>query len=125
VPQKLDGIPGVRKVTAEKADKGWQAYSLRIESNTDVRDDIQALATAERWKIRELHRQLPSLEDVFIELAASDAPSPVSGSFAVAKRLALPNNRRLSFNTHDDTHSWALNGNRNGVNSPPIKKARS
>lgn len=75
VPQKLDGIPGVRKVTAEKADKGWQAYSLRIESNTDVRDDIQALATAEQWKIRELHRQLPSLEDVFIELAASDAPS--------------------------------------------------
>jgi len=74
-PQKLDAIPGVRKVIAEKADKGWQAYSLRIESNTDVRDDIQALATAEQWKIRELHRQLPSLEDVFIELAASDAPS--------------------------------------------------
>jgi ABC-2 type transport system ATP-binding protein len=73
--QKLDAIPGVRKVIAEKADKGWQAYSLRIESNTDVRDDIQALATAEQWKIRELHRQLPSLEDVFIELAASDAPS--------------------------------------------------
>lgn len=75
VPQKLDGIPGVRKVTAEKADKGWQAYSLRIESNTDVRDAIQDLATAEQWKIRELHRQLPSLEDVFIELAASDAPA--------------------------------------------------
>lgn len=74
VPQKLDGIPGVRKVLAEKAEKGWQAYSLRIESQTDVREAIQELATAEQWKIRELHRQLPSLEDVFIELAASDAP---------------------------------------------------
>ena len=75
VAQKLDAIPGVRKVIAEKTDKGWQAYSLRIESNTDVRAAIQELATAEQWKIRELHRQLPSLEDVFIELAASDAPS--------------------------------------------------
>ncbi|MFZ4767162.1 MAG: ATP-binding cassette domain-containing protein [Roseimicrobium sp.] len=73
-PQKLDAIPGVRKVLAEKAEKGWQAYSLRIESQTDVREAIQDLATTEQWKIRELHRQLPSLEDVFIELAASDAP---------------------------------------------------
>jgi hypothetical protein len=28
----------------------------------------------EKWIIRELHRKLPTLEDVFIELAASDAP---------------------------------------------------
>lgn len=75
VAQKLDAIQGVRKVLAEKAEKGWQAYSLRIESHTDVREAIQELATAEQWKIRELHRQLPSLEDVFIELAASDAPA--------------------------------------------------
>ena len=28
----------------------------------------------EKWRVRELHQQLPSLEDVFVELAASDAP---------------------------------------------------
>ena len=28
----------------------------------------------EQWRIRELHRKLPTLEDVFIELAAGDAP---------------------------------------------------
>lgn len=72
--QKLDAINGVRKVLREKADEGWQAFSLRIESNTDVREEIQELATKEKWCIRELHRQLPSLEDVFIELAASDPP---------------------------------------------------
>lgn len=74
VSRKLDALAGVRKVIAEKTDKEWQAYTLRIESNTDVRDAIQELAMKEQWKIRELHRQLPTLEDVFIELAAGDAP---------------------------------------------------
>lgn len=72
--EKLDAIPGVRKVIPERTDRGWKAYSLRIESHTDVRESILELATLQGWKIRELHRQLPSLEDVFIELAASDAP---------------------------------------------------
>lgn len=71
----LDDLPGVRKVVSEKADGPWQAYSLRIESNTDVREAIQDLALKEKWRIRELHRKLPTLEDVFIELAASDAPA--------------------------------------------------
>jgi len=72
--KKLDALPGVRKVVTEKTDKDWQAYTLRIESNTDVREIIQELAMKEQWKVRELHRQLPTLEDVFIELAAGDAP---------------------------------------------------
>ncbi|MDB6075367.1 MAG: type transport system ATP-binding protein [Verrucomicrobiaceae bacterium] len=75
VAKHLDEIPGVRKVVAEKADGPWQAFSLRIESNTDVREAIQELAMKEQWRIRELHRKLPTLEDVFIELAAGDAPA--------------------------------------------------
>jgi ABC-2 type transport system ATP-binding protein len=72
--KKLDALNGVRKVVTEKTDKDWQAYTLRIESNTDIREAVQELAMKEQWKIRELHRQLPTLEDVFIELAAGDAP---------------------------------------------------
>ncbi len=72
--RKLDTVAGVRKVVTEKADGLWQAFSLRIESNTDVREAIQELAMKEQWRIRELHRRLPTLEDVFIELAAGDAP---------------------------------------------------
>lgn len=75
IGKQLDDLPGVRKVVAEKADGPWQAFSLRIESNTDVREAIQELAMKEQWRIRELHRKLPTLEDVFIELAAGDAPA--------------------------------------------------
>lgn len=69
----LGGLNGVRKVIEEKAEGPWQHFSLRVEAGYDVREGIVDLATAHHWKIRELHRQLPSLEDVFVEFAASDA----------------------------------------------------
>ena len=74
ISKKLDTITGVRKVVIDKADGPWLAFSLRIESNTDVREAIQEMAMKEKWSLRELHRKLPTLEDVFIELAAGDAP---------------------------------------------------
>ncbi|MDZ4287639.1 MAG: ATP-binding cassette domain-containing protein [Prosthecobacter sp.] len=72
VAAKLEAVAGVRKATEEEADSGWRRISLRVEARHDVREAVTDLATAEGWKIRELHRQLPSLEDVFVELAASD-----------------------------------------------------
>ena len=68
----LEELPGVRKVIPSKTDKGWRAYAIRVESQTDVREAILDLTTAKGWRIRELHRQLPTLEDVFVELAAGD-----------------------------------------------------
>ncbi len=75
--KKFGAMAGVRKVVSEKGDGLWQAFTLRIESNTDVREALQELAMKEQWRIRELHRKLPTLEDVFIELAAGDAPPRV------------------------------------------------
>ena len=72
ISEKLEALPGVRKVIVEKPDNGWQCYSLRVESQSDIREAILEIATASHWKIRELHRQLPTLEDVFVELAASE-----------------------------------------------------
>ena len=72
ISEKLEALPGVRKVIVEKPDGPWQCYSLRVESQNDIREAILDIATASRWKIRELHRQLPTLEDVFVELAASE-----------------------------------------------------
>jgi ABC-2 type transport system ATP-binding protein len=75
----LEALPGVRKVIPGKSDDGWRAYALRVESQTDVREAVLDLVTARGWKLRELHRQLPSLEDVFVELAAADAGTrPIS-----------------------------------------------
>ncbi len=71
--EAFEALLGVRKVIPGKSDSGWRAYALRVESQTDVREAVIDLATARGWRLRELHRQLPSLEDVFVELAAADA----------------------------------------------------
>jgi ABC-2 type transport system ATP-binding protein len=72
VATRLEAIPGIRKVTEEEPENGWRRLSLRVEARHDVREAVTDLATAQGWRIRELHRQLPSLEDVFVELAASE-----------------------------------------------------
>jgi ABC-2 type transport system ATP-binding protein len=68
----LDALPGVRKATLDTELDGWRFISLRVEAKHDVREALVDLALRQKWKIRELHRQLPSLEDVFVELAASE-----------------------------------------------------
>ena len=79
VTAKFEALSGVRKAVEEDAQNDWRRLSLRVEARHDVREAVIDLATAEGWKIRELHRQLPSLEDVFVELAAAD-PAKAGGS---------------------------------------------
>lgn len=73
VVEALESLPGVRKVIPGRVEQGWRTFALRVESQTDAREAVLALVTARGWRLRELHRQLPSLEDVFVELAAADA----------------------------------------------------
>jgi len=69
---KLEKIKGVRKCNEEAANGGaWRHLVLRVEPGFDVREEVQALAATEGWKVRELHRELPTLEDVFVELAST------------------------------------------------------
>ncbi len=75
VIEQLEKLPGVRKASEEKPDGEWRSVSVRVESQNDIRESILDLAAKEKWRIRELHQQLPSLEDVFVEMAAADAPA--------------------------------------------------
>ncbi len=70
--EELSKITGVRKTTEEKADGTWKRFTLRVEARADIRAAIFDLALQNKWQIRELHRELPSLEDVFVELTSSD-----------------------------------------------------
>jgi ABC-2 type transport system ATP-binding protein len=70
---KLGTLEGVKKVVREKGTDGWQTFTLRMENNADAREAVCAMAIKESWRLREVHRQLPTLEDVFVEFAAGDA----------------------------------------------------
>lgn len=75
----LAALPGVRKVVEEAPlVQPWRRFTLRIEPGHDVRDAVLELAMKQNWRIREMHRQLPTLEDVFVEFAMnSGAPSDI------------------------------------------------
>ena len=68
---ELKKISGVRDVTTE-VDDDWKIFSLRVESGTDVREEIFRLATARHWAVRELSQRRATLEDVFFEITHSD-----------------------------------------------------
>jgi ABC-2 type transport system ATP-binding protein len=67
----LGKITGVREVTADGTGE-WQTFTLRVEAGADLREEIYRLAVERRWKLRELTRQVATLEDVFVEITQSD-----------------------------------------------------
>ena len=69
--EELRKITGVRDVTETK-ENGWSNLSLRVESGTDVREEVFRLATQRHWTIRELTQRRATLEDVFVEITHPD-----------------------------------------------------
>jgi ABC-2 type transport system ATP-binding protein len=69
--EELKKIPGVRDVTAS-AEGEWEVFALRVEADTDVREEIFRLASARRWTLRELSQRKATLEDVFVEITHPD-----------------------------------------------------
>ena len=69
--EELKKISGVRDVTVD-ADGDWKIFSLRVESGTDVREEIFRLAIDRHWTVRELTQRRATLEDVFVELTHPD-----------------------------------------------------
>jgi ABC-2 type transport system ATP-binding protein len=68
----LAKLPGVKEV-AENKDGEYAIYQLKLDANADPTEDVMLLAQERRWKIRELARRRPTLEDVFVELTHSDS----------------------------------------------------
>ena len=69
--EELKKISGVRDVTTEIED-GWKIFSLRVESGTDVREEVFRLASERHWSLRELSQRRATLEDVFVEITHAD-----------------------------------------------------
>jgi len=69
--EELKKIPGVRDVTSS-VDGGWEVFAVRVEAETDVREEVFRLAGARRWTLRELSQRKATLEDVFVEITHPD-----------------------------------------------------
>ncbi len=69
--EELKKIAGVRDVTVSM-DGDWQVFALRVEANTDVREEVYRLANERHWTLRELSQRRATLEDVFVEITHPD-----------------------------------------------------
>lgn len=63
----LETLSDVDIVTCEPLDEGWSRY--RIDSAApDIRTQLFSCAVSNGWKLRELHLESRSLEDVFVSI---------------------------------------------------------
>jgi ABC-2 type transport system ATP-binding protein len=67
----LSEVSGVREVRTV-SDGEWRSCEIRIEANTDPREQIFRLAVQRQWVIRELSKERATLEDAFVELTHTD-----------------------------------------------------
>lgn len=69
IESSIKSIDGVHSVQSENVD-GW--HRLRIDANgaADIREAVFKLTADKGWSIRELRREVASLEDYFIKVTA-------------------------------------------------------
>jgi gliding motility-associated transport system ATP-binding protein len=65
---EVTGVREVRKVT----DGEWHSFEIRVEANSDPREEVFQLAVDRKWVIRELSKERATLEDAFVELTHAD-----------------------------------------------------
>ncbi len=67
VNEHIRKLPGVNDVSVASVD-GWARAS--VSTQRDLREDIYRLATQRGWPIRELRRDIATLEDFFVKIVA-------------------------------------------------------
>ncbi|MBK9129296.1 MAG: ATP-binding cassette domain-containing protein [Phycisphaerales bacterium] len=63
----VKGLVGVQDAHADAVD-GW--VRVQVSAQRDVREDIARLAAEKRWPLRELRREIATLEDFFVKIVA-------------------------------------------------------
>jgi ABC-2 type transport system ATP-binding protein len=70
--EKLQTVPGVRRVTPLSEDGEWHTLEIKPEPDSDIREEVSRVARENHWPLRELSRRQPTLEDVFVEITQRD-----------------------------------------------------
>lgn len=67
----LRALPGVERVHMELAEDPWRRFTIvAAKLAADLREPVAATIAAHGGTIRELHRQAPSLEEIFMRVVA-------------------------------------------------------
>lgn len=69
VKGQIQSLDGVRKIECH-LDGGWNHLAIDTENRRDLREDIFSLVTKKGWQMREIRREVASLEDFFVKITA-------------------------------------------------------
>ena len=72
VTRLLADLPHVKKVSSEELAEGWSRFMVWVDSGTDTRESLYAVAAQNQWPLRSLFQHEATLEDVFVELTRKD-----------------------------------------------------
>jgi len=72
---ELRKLPGVHAVESSRSDDG-QVYRIQSSGRADLRSAIYILAREQNWPLKELHRDVRTLETVFNELVTETGKPP-------------------------------------------------
>lgn len=65
--QAVAGMDGVRQAEPSRAGN-WTRLAVQTAENTDLRSEVAALAAQKGYQLRELRREIGSLEDFFVQI---------------------------------------------------------
>jgi len=65
----VGALAGVESVERQTHD-GWERLTIRARGRDDVREGIYKLASQKGWGLREIRRELDSLEDYYLKITS-------------------------------------------------------
>ena len=68
----VSGLQGVQSVDVS-ASNGWCRLSIAPQGSADIRESVAKLAGQSGWGLRELRREVASLEDFFVKVVAQQS----------------------------------------------------
>ena len=63
---------GVGQVAREEAGDGWQRLIVTATGEADLRESLAAAVAQRGWALRELRRQAPTLEELYVSITAGE-----------------------------------------------------
>ncbi len=70
---RLKGVGGLTGVSVD----GWNRLAIEPAGGADVREELFKLAAAKGWTLREMRREVASLEDFFVKITAEQRGADV------------------------------------------------
>ena len=73
VARALGQVSGAGRVRHETLEGGWLQLAVQPAGDADPREALHQMVTQRGWRLREMRREAPSLEELYVRITAGEA----------------------------------------------------